>query len=198
MKPNAILVGASIIMAANTVALVALTSSNQQLHQSNDEIVTKINKIDSDVKQLQQVVMYKTHQTVSLSAAEQDCLTRNVFYEAGVEDYSGKIAVAQVTLNRLEEGRWGKDVCKVVFSPSQFSWTKDRKKRWSTPKGELWSASKGAVRDFVKGVRIKNLEDSHFYHTDYIKQPFWAKTKREVHKIGQHVFYAETKKIKTL
>ena len=198
MKTNTILFGAAAIVAANTMALVALTSSTNKLQHSNDEIVTTINRLDGEVKQLQQVVMYKTSQPVKLSDSEQDCLARNVFYEAGVEDYSGKIAVAQVTLNRLNEGRWGNDVCKVVYTPSQFSWTRDKKKRWAKPKGELWSASQHAVKDFIKGIRIKNLEHSNFYHTDYIKQPVWAKAKQKVHKVGQHIFYAEPKKVQTL
>lgn len=189
MKANNVLIGA--IAVANTVALVSICSSNYSLQQSNKEIVTEINKLNSDVKQLQQVVMYKSNQSVQLSAGEQDCLARNVFYEAGVEDYTGKIAVAQVTVNRLKEGRWGDDICKVVYSPSQFSWTKDKKKRWAKPKGELWKASQIATRDFIKGTRIKHLESSRFYHTDYIKRPAWAKVKQEVHKIGQHIFYAD-------
>lgn len=179
------------VVVANTAVLMHISSTNEN---SNREIRAEIKQLDENVKQLQEVVLYVSKGTVQLSAAEEECLTRNVFYEAGVEDYSGKIAVAQVTLNRLRAKRWGSDVCKVVYAPAQFSWTKDKKKRWSKPKGRLWTASEQAVRDFKRGVRVKNLEQSHFYHTDYIQRPNWADPHKQVHKIGQHIFYSEPRK----
>ena len=43
-----------------------------------------------------------------------DCLTENIYFEAGYESYNGKLAVAFVTLNRLASGNYGKDICEVV------------------------------------------------------------------------------------
>jgi len=42
------------------------------------------------------------------------CLARNIFFEAGNEPEEGKVAVGLVTLNRLQDGRFGKSVCGVV------------------------------------------------------------------------------------
>lgn len=191
MKTNTILIGSMAVVAANTFVMVNLTSSSHQVQESNNEIRTEIKKLDLKVQELEKVVLYKS-QAIQLSKADEDCLARNVFYEAGVEGYEGKIAVAQVTLNRLKRGHWGKNVCAVVYAHAQFSWTLDKKKKWAKPKGELWAASRAAVRDFVGGVRVKKLEGSHFYHTDYIQPPRWAKTKYQVQKIGQHIFYRDT------
>ena len=41
-------------------------------------------------------------------------MARNIFYEAGGESREGKIAVAQVTLNRAQDPRFGRSVCEVV------------------------------------------------------------------------------------
>jgi spore germination cell wall hydrolase CwlJ-like protein len=41
-------------------------------------------------------------------------MARNIFYEAGSEPTEGKIAVGVVTLNRAQDGRFGKSVCDVV------------------------------------------------------------------------------------
>ena len=135
--------------------------------------------------------MYKTATKIKLANHEVQCLAKNIFYEAGVESEAGKIAVAQVTLNRVNSGRWGNTVCDVVYAKAQFSWTSNKKKRNATPKGKLWDESVAAAEKFLKGgSRIKGLEDSGFYHTTYIATPNWAKYKKVAHQVGQHIFYS--------
>lgn len=52
--------------------------------------------------------------TPFLSDRDVECMARNIFYEAGGESREGKIAVAQVTLNRAQDPRFGQSVCEVV------------------------------------------------------------------------------------
>jgi len=133
-------------------------------------------------------------QPLNLSPEDKYCLAKNVFHEAGVEPMEGKLAVAQVTINRLKSGRWGNTICKVVYAKAQFSWTLDKRKRKEVPKGPLWEESKQAVRIFLKGDRLPTLTKSLFYHTDYIKQPRWASEDYKIAQIGQHIFYTQDKK----
>jgi len=42
------------------------------------------------------------------------CLAKNIFYEAGGEPYNGKVAVAQVSVNRVRDGRFPDSVCEVI------------------------------------------------------------------------------------
>ena len=59
------------------------------------------------------------------------CLTDNVYFEAATESYEGKLAVAQVTINRANNPKFPSTVCEVVYQRSyvnkllvcQFSWT---------------------------------------------------------------------------
>jgi spore germination cell wall hydrolase CwlJ-like protein len=143
-------------------------------------------ELQQEVQRLGTAVLYRSHEVLKISARERECLAKNIFYEAGVEDHAGKIAVAQVTLNRLRDGRWGNDICKVVYARAQFSWTAKPVKE---PHGPLWRASILAADKFIHGERIKHLEHSMHYHADYVK-PFWAKPEKQVHRVGQHVFYA--------
>ena len=140
-------------------------------------------------KELPRKITYITGEKVQLSNKEKDCLARNVFYEAGVEPKEGKIAVAQVTYNRLKEGKWGSNLCNVVYAKAQFSWTLSAKKKWAEPKGELWVESKAAVNDFLKGIRIQQLDSVLHYHADYVR-PKWADEDKAKVKVGQHIFYA--------
>jgi spore germination cell wall hydrolase CwlJ-like protein len=52
--------------------------------------------------------------TPFLSDKDVECMARNIFYEAGGEPTEGKIAVGVVTLNRAQDGRFGRTVCDVV------------------------------------------------------------------------------------
>lgn len=137
-------------------------------------------------KPLSKIVYYRAAQ-VNVNAKNFDCLAHNIYYEAGVEDYKGKIAVAQVTWNRLKNGRWGDTVCKVVYGKHQFSWTKQRKPK---PAGQLWQDSQAAARDFLRGVRLAILRDSKFYHATWISAPSWTDPMTVKATIGQHIFYA--------
>ena len=63
-------------------------------------------------------------------ARQLDCLTRNIYWESATEPFEGKVAVAQVTINRVESGRFASDICGVVYQKNvvydkvicQFSW----------------------------------------------------------------------------
>ena len=55
------------------------------------------------------------------------CLTKNIYYEAATESYEGKLAVAQVTINRANNPNFPSTICGVVYQRTlgtcQFSWT---------------------------------------------------------------------------
>ena len=139
----------------------------------------------------QSVERLKVKQVDPISITDKNfkCLAKNIYYEAGAEDWHGKIAVAQVTFHRRNLGKWGKTMCDVVYAKNQFSWTLDKKKAHAIPSGPLWEASKKAAEDFLAGYRIKDLMADH-YHGDYIKEPKWAKKMKKQTKIGRHIFYA--------
>lgn len=169
------------------IALVAILVFQQlELAVMHDEVQST----KEDIEVIKAYII-KTHERMNYTKAEEECLARNVFYEAGIEDRLGKFAVAQVTLNRLKEGRWGKNICSVVYAKSQFSWTLDRKKRNTQPKGELWEASKAVAHQVLaKGYRVNGLETSTYYHADYV-QPLWRKSVVKIQQVGRHIFYTK-------
>ena len=149
----------------------------------------EIQTVHDDVQEIKQFII-KSNERMTYTKAEYNCLAKNIYHEAGVESTQGKFAVAQVTLNRLREGRWGNDICKVVYAKSQFSWTLYAKKRNEVPKGPLWEQSKAvAVAVLDEGMRVPSLADSTYYHADYIKPPLWTKTVAKIQQVGQHIFY---------
>jgi spore germination cell wall hydrolase CwlJ-like protein len=127
-------------------------------------------------------------EVVFISDRERTCLIRNVFYESRGEPYWGKIAVAQVTWNRVKHGKWGQDICRVVYAPGQFSWTVEPHKRNSRIGGPGWEDTIQAVEDFVNGARVAKLDKSMYFHASYVK-PNWHTWADRIKQIGNHIFY---------
>lgn len=117
------------------------------------------------------------------------CLAKNIFHEAGIEPEEGKYAVAQVTLNRVDNPKYPNTICEVVMDPYQFSWTNDRSKRWTRPKGPNWEESKRIAEKVIhQGYRYQGLENVSYYHADYV-QPKWALAMDVRGQVGRHIFY---------
>lgn len=131
--------------------------------------------------------LYRTDR-ITLPPEEFYCLAKNIYHEAGIESHHGKLAVAQITLNRIKKGIWGNSFCQVVYSYAQFSWTLFQDKREEIPSGALWNASVRAARSFLAGTRLIALDNSLHYHAVYVK-PDWSRSMQAISVIGNHVFY---------
>jgi spore germination cell wall hydrolase CwlJ-like protein len=126
-----------------------------------------------------------------------DCLTRNIYWEAASEPFEGKVAVAQVTMNRVESGRFGKDVCGVVYQKNvfyekvicQFSWVCETTHKIRPIHTPLWRESEEVAKKvLLENFRLPSMKDAIYYHADYVN-PGWKKPK--IDKIGRHIFYGE-------
>ena len=126
-----------------------------------------------------------------------ECLTRNIYWEAGSEPFEGKVAVAQVTMNRLKDGRFGNDVCKVVHQRNviysqvicQFSWTCETTHKVRPVHPGVWQEAELIARKvMLENFRLPGLDKALYFHADYVS-PNWKKPK--LTKIGRHIFYAE-------
>ena len=136
-----------------------------------------------------------------MSAAESikqlDCLTRNIYWEAASEPFEGKVGVAQVTLNRVESGKFAPTVCGVVYQKNvfyekvvcQFSWFCETNHKIRPVHKPLWKESEEVAKKvLLEGFRLPSLEHALFYHADYVS-PGWKLPRIE--KIGRHIFYGD-------
>lgn len=138
---------------------------------------------------------------VPVTAAERerqlDCLTRNIYFEAGTEPFEGKVAVAQVTINRVNSERYPNDICKVVFQKNifyekvvcQFSWYCEKGNKVVTSKNQNYKESEiVAKKVLLEEFRLPSLTKAMYYHAEYV-QPNWNLPK--ITQIGRHIFYGE-------
>jgi len=124
------------------------------------------------------------------------CLADNIYHEAGFEPEDGKVAVALVTLNRLQDPRYPKDICSVVKqrvrSTCQFSWFCQHK---IAAKNETVyeQAMQTALRVFANYETTPDItKGALFYHADYVNPRWRGLEKTTV--IGRHIFYKESEK----
>ena len=126
-----------------------------------------------------------------------DCLTRNIYWEAASEPFEGKVAVAQVTLNRVESGRFASTVCGVVYQRNvfyekvvcQFSWFCEGNHKIRAVHKPMWQESElVAKKVLLENFRLPSMKNALYYHADYVN-PNWRKPK--IDQIGRHIFYGE-------
>ena len=127
------------------------------------------------------------YQTVKATNAELLCLAKNIYYEARGEPMHGKIAVAQVTLNRVtHRTEFQSNICGVVYAKDQFSWTNGKNKE---PRGEAWREAQALAKAVIQGTAHLPQFKALYFHNLTV-QPKWNKTKELVARIGNHIFYA--------
>ena len=119
------------------------------------------------------------------------CMAKNLYYEAASEPWEGKLAVAQVTMNRANSSKFPSTVCEVVYqktgSTYQFSWVGEKvsevrnKYAWEEC---LIIAKKAFTEEKLHDTIYKT--QSMYYHNTSVN-PGWKL--KYVAKIGNHLFY---------
>lgn len=133
--------------------------------------------------------------TAAMRERQLGCLAKNIYHEAGGEPFEGKVAVAQVTMNRAASSQFPGDVCKVIYQKNvfyervvcQFSWVCDREVAFKPTNRANYNESMiAAQKVLLEDYRLPSLKNALYYHADYVN-PGWKK--EQVAKIGHHIFY---------
>jgi len=135
------------------------------------------------------------------------CLADNIYHEARNQGTAGQLAVAAVTINRVNDSRFPETICGVVKEgpqrPSwkgtgemipvrhrcQFSWYCDGKD--DTPQDmTTFQNIYDLSYDIVYGnIQVMDITDgATHYHADYVN-PSWASSKEKTIEIEDHIFY---------
>jgi spore germination cell wall hydrolase CwlJ-like protein len=144
-----------------------------------------------------QALLPNGYVSASTRMKELDCLTRNIYWEAASEPFEGKVGVAQVTMNRVNSGKFAGSVCEVVYQKNifyekivcQFSWYCENTHKIRPIYKPLWEESElVAKKVLLENFRLPSLSNALYYHADYV-YPNWKKPKIE--QIGRHIFYGD-------
>lgn len=124
------------------------------------------------------------------------CLAKNIYFEAAREPFEGKVAVAQVTINRSNSGKFPEDICDVVFQKTktadrivcQFTWYCERGPKVPRKDSEYVESLEVAKKVLLENFRLPSLHGAMYYHADYVN-PNWKLPR--ITKIGRHIFYGD-------
>jgi len=143
-----------------------------------------------------------------ISKEELTCLATNIYHEARGESDLGKIAVAHVTLNRVNSYKYPDTICDVVHQTvystwwyenhgrlvpvrnmCQFSWYCDGKSDKIDPFSQGWQDSVYiAMAVLVEKYNDPTYGATHYYNPR-LANPQWAVHFEETTTIGNHCFH---------
>lgn len=133
-------------------------------------------------------------EAVRSEPAQLDCLAKAVYYEARSEPIQGQIAVAEVVMNRVNDSRYPKTVCGVVYQQGknrdvgcQFTFTCDGS-LLEAPEGAAWDRARDIALNVAMGFARPVTNHATHYHTEYV-QPYWSAAMVQTVRVGQHIFY---------
>ncbi|MDO1560446.1 cell wall hydrolase [Brevundimonas sp. 2R-24] len=121
------------------------------------------------------------------------CLTQAVYYEAALEDEAGRLAVAQVVLNRVRDQNYPNSICGVVYQGAeritgcQFSFTCDGALS-RPPVDWAWRRAEETARQALAGRVAAQVGTATHYHADYV-YAWWSPALVKLAQIGAHIFY---------
>lgn len=128
------------------------------------------------------------------------CLMTAIYFEAGNQDLTGKIAVGNVIMNRVSSNRYPDSICDVVKQGEYYSFSPHPKKYrcqftyWCDGKPEIMQSGShaynyswmAAITAFSRIIDYSN--GATHYHANYVK-PNWSNDAYKVAEHGQHIFY---------
>ena len=140
------------------------------------------------------LLLYATDAYAEFIFQEVECLAENIYFEARNQPWVGKVAIANVTLNRVDSDQFPNTICEVVKQTAknicQFSWYCDGKSDTPFEYHEIEEARRIAM--FVLTSSYPDVtEGALWYHADYIKSPSWTKKLKGTVIINDHIFYSK-------
>jgi spore germination cell wall hydrolase CwlJ-like protein len=157
-------------------------------HRPHRELLDNFNVITPTIAQTSKDVLELDRKPILYNSRDLKCLAQNIFFEAGTESMLGKIAVGQVTVNRVKIGHWGETVCEVVNSKNQFSWTNKDDRSMDKDSKNYKESFLAAKKVLQERKRLRILRSALFYHADYVR-PNWVDKNQKITKIDKHIFY---------
>ena len=116
------------------------------------------------------------------------CYATAVYHEVNTRSLEEKIGVINVIRNRVLDGRWGRDVCSVVYANGQFIGVTDESHSALDKKAYL--ETKLLVLNAIVFHKYTNpVGKALYFHDDSMPEMYQWFGKKKTTKIGRMVFY---------
>lgn len=205
---------------AFTFVIVAWTFVSDQNNNRDYVVINEpviLNELDVDHKTVYRPIQEPVYTEPNIDSAELDCLAKNIYHEARGESLQGKMAVANVTLNRVHSDKFPDTVCKVVHQAvystwwwethkklvpvrnmCQFSWYCDGKSdriqlttsdgRVISPNLNAWNESIEVATQALLGLLQDNTRGAIYYYNPTLANPDWHSSMVHTVYVDSHRF----------
>lgn len=120
---------------------------------------------------------------INYTEEEFNLLCRLIEAEAKGESYQGKIAVANVVINRVKDSRFPNTITNVIYAPRQFSPVSNGA-IYNIPSEDSVNAATAALYGEVQ----PEAKDAFYFWAKYVKKSNWIWTRQLTGIIGNHCF----------
>jgi N-acetylmuramoyl-L-alanine amidase len=164
----------------NNMSLQELSKANPQITDLNKIYVGQDVNTTKTANSAASTEGYK--QITSATASEKDLLARLVRAEAESEPYSGKVAVATVVLNRVDNETFPNSIHDVIYQSGQFSPVSNGQINKPADSESIRAVNEALAFDRSKGA------GSLFFYNPNASTSRWLDSKTTTLVIGNHVF----------
>jgi len=123
----------------------------------------------------------------------EECMARNIYYEARGASLLGMVAVGHVVLNRTADLRFPSDPCLVIHQREagrcQFSWTCTAARHRRPPNTPEWRRARAAAYLVLSGEVLDITDNAIYFHSTSVR-PGWRHLVQTA-RIDGHIFYKE-------
>lgn len=172
----------------NAETLDSVTIYNVKDQETLYDVALKFSVSELELKEINHLSAEAIHSEDKLiipntiSKKEKDLLARLVHAEAKGEPYKGKVAVAQVVLNRVEDERFPDSIKQVIFEKRQFQ---------PVDNGSINKpADKEAKKAVNEAIALEGQVDNeavYFFNPD-LTNSTWLRAQTVTGEIGKHRF----------
>lgn len=123
---------------------------------------------------------------------ETACLSQAIYKEAGNQSMDGKIAVANVIMNRTHNPDYPSNVCAVIKQKGQFSFLKDiRKIKTDDPgvQAQMEDSIRASLLVMNEEVDDNTNGATSFVNMKHTRYKKWTNNLRRTKTIGSHTFF---------
>lgn len=180
-----------------SAALLLATSIHGEAFNSSDQVVDATQQLSGgseshqsfpeEVQVMADVTQVLTNKEPDALGTKHDvreleCIAKVVIHEAGNQSYRGKLAVAQVIRNRIDDARFPKTACAVVKQRGQFFNVDAYNPSRANP---AWSEAVTIAEKTLNGQGENVVPGALFFHSGGASMP----GRKRLSQIEDHTFY---------
>ena len=193
----------ALLSVAALVFIIATVSEHTQAPEAQELVIVINGQVFNPEPSIENIDLPPPVEPVVVDPLELNCMALNIYHEARGESDIGRLAVANVTMNRVNHRRYPDTICGVVQQgihytnwkgnrmpkrhKCQFSWYCDGKAD-TVFENRAWANSLDLALEVMMGMHGDITQGATHYYNPDKADPSWAQQYAMTAQHGNHVF----------